>query len=79
MDEPDILHWLTGGEVARRAGISPERVRQLADRGRIPYVRSRFGRLFSPQAVDAFLQSRRVPSVGSDSDCVSPQLKPGRG
>lgn len=49
-----ITEWLTTGQVARQLGVSPTRVVQLANYGRLPCVRLGNGtRLFDPDAVQA--------------------------
>lgn len=45
--------WMTTMQVARRLGVSPTRVIQLANAGRLPHVRVATGiRLFDPAGVD---------------------------
>jgi excisionase family DNA binding protein len=52
--------WLTPAEVARRAGVTSEAVRQWADRGLLPAERTETGRrLFDASFVEAFLQLRQ--------------------
>ena len=49
---------LSSGEVARRLGISAERVRQFAQAGRLPYVRAPLGRLYRSADVERLLAER---------------------
>jgi len=49
---------LSSGEVARRLGISAERVRQFAQAGRLPYVRTPLGRLYRSADVERLLAER---------------------
>jgi hypothetical protein len=50
--------WLATSEAARRLGLSPERVRQLADVGKLDCERTALGRLFDPQSVADRLASK---------------------
>jgi excisionase family DNA binding protein len=45
-------------QVAHRLNLTPERIRQLANAGKIPYERTTLGRLFRPEDVEAFVQER---------------------
>lgn len=54
----DITTWLTTGEVARELGVSPTRVQQLANCGRLPCLRVGGQRLFDPDAVIDFRRGR---------------------
>lgn len=50
---PDVTRWLTTSQVARALGVSPTRVIQLANTGRLPHVRVATGiRLFDPEGVE---------------------------
>jgi hypothetical protein len=46
-------------DVARQLDLSPERVRQLARAGRIPFTPTAIGRLYDPEAVRALAEARR--------------------
>jgi excisionase family DNA binding protein len=50
---------LSCSEVARQLQISESRVRQLADAGAIPAVRTRLGRLYAADDVARFAQQRQ--------------------
>ena len=45
-------------EAARRLELSAQRVRALADEGRLAYVMSPLGRLFDPAEVERFRHTR---------------------
>ena len=47
-------------EAARRLGVSAQRVRQLGAEGKLPVVRTKLGRLFPVDAVDALVAQRRA-------------------
>ncbi len=50
---------LAVGEVAKELGVSPQRVRQLADEGKLPARRGPYGvRLFSREAVERLARER---------------------
>lgn len=53
-----IAHWLSTGQVSHRAKISSVHVRRLIDAGKLDAVRTRFGRLISPESLNAWLASR---------------------
>ncbi|MGH9919664.1 MAG: MerR family transcriptional regulator [Nitrososphaerales archaeon] len=46
---------------ARRLGLSPQRLRTLADEGQIACVRTPFGRLFDAAEVERFRRTRNPP------------------
>lgn len=50
---------LTRGEVARRLGLSPERVRQLTVTGALPCRVTALGRVYDARDVDEFDRQRR--------------------
>ncbi len=51
--------WLRPCEVARLLGITPDRVRQLADEGRLPVVRVGQLRFFAPEDVEELRRARQ--------------------
>lgn len=54
-----ITEWLTTGQVAAALGVSPTRVIQLANCGRLPCIRLGNGtRLFDPADVTAEAERR---------------------
>ena len=53
------LYWADTGEAARVLGVSPGRVRQLADAGRMPCVRAPSGeRLFRREQLEVVANAR---------------------
>jgi excisionase family DNA binding protein len=56
---------ITTSEAARMLGMSAERVRQLANAGRLPCRQTALGRLFDPADVAAFAKLRRPASEGA--------------
>jgi DNA-binding transcriptional MerR regulator len=68
------MRLLTSPQVARRLGLSVERVRQLARSGELPPDQeTELGRLWSPEVVDLYLNSRRrvvhkSPTSNSNSE-----------
>ena len=78
-DYDDLLQI---SEAARRLDLSPQRLRTLADEGRIACVRSRlFGRLFDPFEVERFRRSRgpfgRYGLVNAPDAATPPALADG--
>lgn len=56
---PPLTQWLTTSQAARAIGISPTRVIQLADYGRLQHVRLGNGtRLYNPDAVNEAARAR---------------------
>lgn len=54
------MRLMTTGQIARRAGLTPERIRQLADAGKISvYALAGRERLFDVDAAENFLRGRR--------------------
>ncbi|GAA4403391.1 MerR family transcriptional regulator [Tsukamurella soli] len=49
---------LTKGQVARRLGLSPERVRQLSESGALACQHTPLGRLYDPDEVDRYAATR---------------------
>jgi excisionase family DNA binding protein len=64
------VRLLSGSEVARQLQISESRVRQLADAGAIPAVRTRLGRLYAADDVATFAQQRQVRAAGEAADAT---------
>ena len=62
--EPEFL---TRGQVATRLGVSPERVRQLAQSGRLRWVETPLGRLYDPESVAAVIRARDAIPTPSQS------------
>ena len=55
--------YMTVSQVARRLGLSSERVRQLARSGRLaPDQETALGRLWLPETVERFAASRANPT-----------------
>lgn len=50
--------FLSRSQVARRLGISAERINQLARAGRIEFVETPLGRLYSVKVVEALERER---------------------
>jgi hypothetical protein len=60
MKSPDALeHLLRPKDAGLLLGLTSVRVRQLADEGRIPCVRTRLGRLFHIRDVERFAAERK--------------------
>lgn len=57
-DHPDYMAMLTAGQATRILGVSSEYLRQLAVAGRIPSTNTPYGRLYKPQDVEHFQQTR---------------------
>jgi hypothetical protein len=56
---PDLEgHLLTPSQAGRELGVSKTRVIQFADGGRLTYVRTPLGRLFSAESVRALVLER---------------------
>jgi excisionase family DNA binding protein len=55
---PEPLAGLTGAEVARRLGVSRQRVIQLANAGRIVHTRTVVGRVYDEADVDRLIRER---------------------
>jgi excisionase family DNA binding protein len=51
--------WLTVGQAAERLGWSDTWVRALVDRGVLPCLRTRVGRLVPAEAVEVLLRERQ--------------------
>ena len=55
-----LVRLMTTNQIARRAGLTPERIRQLADAGKISvYALAGRERLFDVDAAENFLRGRR--------------------
>jgi excisionase family DNA binding protein len=59
----DFGQQLRTGQVAHRLGISPQRVLQLVEAGRISATMTPFGRIYDVAEVDAFCKSRQKVSA----------------
>jgi len=51
---------MSPAQVARRLDVTPARVRQMLDRGELPYVATPLGRLVEANDVNTLLEKRRV-------------------
>jgi hypothetical protein len=60
MVKTDAL-YVTPAQAARELGLTPSRVRQLADRGDLQVERTPLGRLISKRSVAVFIAKRREP------------------
>ncbi len=58
---------LTTSQTARRIGLTPNRIRQLADQGALPAVITSPIRLFDLAVVDAFARRRADRTQGADA------------
>ena len=56
--ESATREWLTPAQAARLLGVTPQRVRQLADAGSLTCTRTPLGRLLDPDSVAAALAER---------------------
>jgi hypothetical protein len=54
----DPVEWLTPLQAARRAGLSPDRIRDLVDSGRLRGQRTPLGRLIDPADVERLARAR---------------------
>lgn len=59
----DVEDLITPAQAGRLLGVTSERVRQLADSGRLPVVRSPLGRLFSRTDVEMLAKTRAQAGV----------------
>ena len=60
----NLMDLLTAGQVARQLGVSPVRVNQLREEGRLPGARTALGFLYRKEDV-ARLMSERASRRGS--------------
>lgn len=60
MSEKDLSELLAPAGAARLMGITPSRVRQLCDEGRLPVTRTQLGRLIRTSDVLALSDERRA-------------------
>jgi hypothetical protein len=58
MAEPDLLSWPSVMDVVRATGLSPAWVGRLVREGRLVGVRTRWGWLVAPDALEAFVAER---------------------
>jgi|GEM_PF-2882361 len=56
---------LSPAQVARRLDVTPARVRQMLDRGELPYVATPLGRLIEAADVATLLEKRRVAALAT--------------
>jgi len=54
----------TNADVCRHLGISDTHLDRLNKRGRIPAIKTRGGRLYTPEAVEAFARDREARKNG---------------
>lgn len=59
MATTDIAHWYTGPEVAKLLGISPRRVGQMRDEGKLAGVQKGKGFLYHQETIDSYLERRK--------------------
>ena len=65
MDQETHATYLEAADVARLLNVTPARVRQLADVGRLPCTRTAAGtRLFARDDVEALLRERTAGGNG---------------
>jgi excisionase family DNA binding protein len=50
--------WMTTGMAAHKLGLSPQRVRQLVEEGKLTAQRTVLGRLIDPESVTALIEER---------------------
>jgi excisionase family DNA binding protein len=62
----NAIRLLSGSEVARELSISESRVRQLAEAGAIPAIRTNLGRLYQAEDVATLARQRRA-SAGAQA------------
>lgn len=53
-----LQDYVTVLQAAHMLGLSPQRVRQLANAGRLAYERTALGRLIDPASVEALRRSK---------------------
>jgi hypothetical protein len=51
--------WLTPAQASQLLGVTPQRVRQMADAGQITCERTPLGRLLDPESVERVRDERR--------------------
>ncbi len=52
--------YLTPSQAGRRVGLSPHRITQLAEAGRLAFIRTPYGRLIDAAAVEALAAQREA-------------------
>ncbi len=62
--------WMTPAQAAAELGVTPARVRQLADAGRLAVDRTPLGRLISRESVVQMKRQRAAQSVPSQEACA---------
>jgi excisionase family DNA binding protein len=62
----DLERLLTPAQAARLVGVTPDRLRQLSDTGKLPATRTPLGRLFARADVERLRQQRQT-KFGSES------------
>lgn len=63
LDAPEQADYLTISEAGRRLKLSPQRVQQLFDAGRLIGIRTPYGRLVSEASTEALAQARAQGAV----------------
>ena len=71
--------YLSSLQVARRLGISSQRVIQLANKGKLAHIRTPLGRLFPTEAVEAFAKARLAKMKVHDGFISAVDLMKGYG
>ena len=59
-----LAGWLAPSQAAKQLDVTPTRVSQLADEGRLKQLKTPLGRLVSASSVDALVQERRARKGG---------------
>jgi excisionase family DNA binding protein len=62
LSTPSLLNpeMIGPSEAGRRLGVSVHRIRQLTNRGLLPFTRTALGRLISPEDVEALRRQRKA-------------------
>jgi hypothetical protein len=71
------LEWPSPAQAALKLGVTPARVRQLLDAGRIGYARTALGRLVNPTDIARLAEERRRRRERNEADqCPAPSTRP---
>jgi len=62
LDETTATSWITTGEASRRLRMSPQRTRQMAERGTVRTMATPLGLLFDPRSVNELVRARAAGS-----------------
>lgn len=55
----DITRWYTGPEAARILGVTPQRVGQMREEGKLTGVQRGKGFFYSQETIDRYLEKRQ--------------------